>query len=1195
MAIETNPVKKVKNLDFTTSLSTALPLTSASLEIASGNSTTAGVTDKTLLVMEITALPKDGLLKKQNTVLRTGDKITQADINAGIISYTHDPAKLNIKDTFTVCADENDATGVRISRTRVCFAININISIPEVPPVGAFNGIKLVQDTEKVFGPSNFNYNDDNNPGQYSQIFFEIQTPPTKGTLYLDGKPLIASGDRFTQEDINNGKVKYVNQNTPKDPRAKADSFTFKPTDPQKQYGALQTFPIEIELIILKPVLTVTKLDVQQNSEQQVNANTALNLKAQDGDTVAADLKFTVKTLPTQGDMLLNGVALKAGDTFTQADVDGGKLKYKHKGGETVDDSFAVSVTDGTTTVEGTMPIKILIPVNLPPKVEITDIMVDQGGTAPIGTAIIKITDPEALPEASIKMKIINLPRYGTLKLNGVAMTLGQEFTYADVVAGTRWTHTHDNSTNLVDVLKVSVTDGKNVAEYPINIRVKKKVNKPPKLDVNTPITIASGATTTVAKAVLSFSDEDSPSTEVKLTITALPTHGTATVAGRPLVVGAVVTLEQWNTAVGSITYVNTKTDPSTVDAILFKLSDEENNVGPFTFTINITQVPPKKTPGLINKGMNVLTKSSTVIREEMLSAKDEDTVDAKLVFKLTSVPAKGKLKMGGQDLRETDTFTVADIKALRLSYVEEDITATTDSFNFTLSDDADPPFVLTGTFTISIDPGFGIVVSTEITVNNGANVTPNPALTGIISGKELNATSLRWEFGQRDRIVWTVTTKPLWGSLMIGTNSVNSFNKKDILENILIYKHAGNSEEPTDYFDYTVTDGTETRTGRFKINIVAPPDPVPVLTNTGMDTTEQSCKAITTTNLFATDRDAIGNPVDRKNLVFVIKGAISPPAVRMTKGTTELAVNSQFTADDLFSGTISVCIGAGQSTVRIPMVLMESGNEFNTFDFEVRVKALPPTTSVNLGMATSACFDQGLTSYIMRVDNPPPGIAPKDVVFTLTSVPLRGTLKKAGTDLAVGGTYTQADIAAGIVVYSHKSTETGVDFFTYTWRAGDKTGQERFLIDVQYVNNPPWLGELNGITVLEKTVTVLTKENLMIYDVDLDLNGTPSIPPDLNTVTWTDRGNTVGGFTQVFNVKGGDTYNYNLQVNKGSVRFLIADANSRTIVDTGCTLTNKTGTFTIPPDIEDAKVIVSTGCAVGQRDTSYVLSLSKN
>jgi len=76
-----------------------------------------------------------------------------------------------------------------------------------------------------------------------------------------------------------------------------------------------------------------------------------------DADNPAAgSLTYIVEFLPTSGDLLLNGTALAAYDTFTQADVINGNVSYLNSGASSSSDSFAFSVSDGQG---GTTPVQV--------------------------------------------------------------------------------------------------------------------------------------------------------------------------------------------------------------------------------------------------------------------------------------------------------------------------------------------------------------------------------------------------------------------------------------------------------------------------------------------------------------------------------------------------------------------------------------------------------------------------------------------------------------------------------------------------------------------------------------------------------------------------------------------------------------------------------------------------------------------
>ncbi len=112
-------------------------------------------------------------------------------------------------------------------------------------------------------------------------------------------------------------------------------------------------------------------------AEGALDVVVAGELTTTDTDTAAGSLVYTVTTAVTRGTLWVNTdggggtvngaeTALGVGGTFTQANIAGGLLKYRHNGGETTSDSFVFTVTDGTTPVTGTTFAFTITPVNDP-------------------------------------------------------------------------------------------------------------------------------------------------------------------------------------------------------------------------------------------------------------------------------------------------------------------------------------------------------------------------------------------------------------------------------------------------------------------------------------------------------------------------------------------------------------------------------------------------------------------------------------------------------------------------------------------------------------------------------------------------------------------------------------------------------------------------------------------------------------
>ena len=106
-------------------------------------------------------------------------------------------------------------------------------------------------------------------------------------------------------------------------------------------------------------------------------------LATTDADNTAAELSYTLTSVPANGTMFLSGLALGLGDSFTQADVYGGLVTYDHDGSETTSDGFGFDVTYGTDTIAGESFAIAITPVDddLPTLGVNTGSTVLEGGT----------------------------------------------------------------------------------------------------------------------------------------------------------------------------------------------------------------------------------------------------------------------------------------------------------------------------------------------------------------------------------------------------------------------------------------------------------------------------------------------------------------------------------------------------------------------------------------------------------------------------------------------------------------------------------------------------------------------------------------------------------------------------------------------------------------------------------------------
>ena len=110
--------------------------------------------------------------------------------------------------------------------------------------------------------------------------------------------------------------------------------------------GRLNSFTLEVcsgQSVESPFIVNNNKILLPWNDTKTI---TTSDLKVEDNDNSAAELKYTIVQTPSVGQLKYNGVAVSVGTQFTQADIDSGKLEYSSVG-QNYDAYVSFTVIDG--------------------------------------------------------------------------------------------------------------------------------------------------------------------------------------------------------------------------------------------------------------------------------------------------------------------------------------------------------------------------------------------------------------------------------------------------------------------------------------------------------------------------------------------------------------------------------------------------------------------------------------------------------------------------------------------------------------------------------------------------------------------------------------------------------------------------------------------------------------------------------
>ena len=258
---------------------------------------------------------------------------SQVDINATLASLIYQGTlNYNGPDTLTVTSrDSNAVTDVDT------VAITVN-PVNDAPGLAANAGSTVAQGGTDSITTAELQVIDvDNTP---AQLTYTVTVGPVNGQLELTTAPGVAINS-FTQAQIDSGLVVYVHNGS----FTASDSFTFTVSDGAGGNIGATNFGITVTSVNSVPSLaTNAGSTVVQGLTDLITSG---ELQVTDADNTPAQLIYTVTVGPVNGQLELTTAPGVAITSFTQADIDAGRLVFVHSGAISTSDSFTFTVSDG--------------------------------------------------------------------------------------------------------------------------------------------------------------------------------------------------------------------------------------------------------------------------------------------------------------------------------------------------------------------------------------------------------------------------------------------------------------------------------------------------------------------------------------------------------------------------------------------------------------------------------------------------------------------------------------------------------------------------------------------------------------------------------------------------------------------------------------------------------------------------------
>ncbi|MCB8820584.1 cadherin-like domain-containing protein [Microvirga rosea] len=534
-----------------------------------------------------------------------------------------------------------------------------------------------------------------------------------------------------------------------------------------------------------------------------------------------------------------------------------------------------------------------------------------------------------------------------------------------------------------------------------------------------TVLTRAGGSPTVIDPEVGTGSSGYQTAGQIVYTVTEGPAHGYITLNGQRLGVGSIFT--QADVEANRVKYTHTATGESqnTTDGFRVRVNDGATPIAQSADArINLQIVPVNSSPTIGTSIVSVYEgqpynpspaggsgRTYTSIGDQIVATNGGDLSSDTLTVTVTALPTKGELYFNGVKITGT-SFSFAYADRAKLTYrhfgaePDQDPASAEDSFSITVTDAGGG----TGTQksasrTIGInvrpvddDPQHSGLI--DIPTNNnvvsasvGSDVLGVPGQGVILTPDMLNVTdvdstdkSLTFNIKEAptDGVILIKGSDDAWYRLKAG----DAFSMADIRNGRVIYLQlTSNSDDsrPLDHFTYTVTDGA-----------------------------------------LRLAWQANGTDFTRPGGVYDNSGLSPSDALTVFRFNIDLAVMS---GDGTFTGTDFPTV-----TAPVPAGSLYMGDNPSV-----------PGTNTQFLEGASSVITQGMLSYSSGT------VPPEQIVYTLTGLPSNGALElKVGAGwVALGAfaTFTQADINAGNLRFTHDGNEVFKSQFGFSVTAGGMSG----------------------------------------------------------------------------------------------------------------------------------------------------------
>uniref|UniRef100_A0A8C5WES9 Chondroitin sulfate proteoglycan 4 n=1 Tax=Leptobrachium leishanense TaxID=445787 RepID=A0A8C5WES9_9ANUR len=487
------------------------------------------------------------------------------------------------------------------------------------------------------------------------EIRYHIVSQPRWGRILKGGRPT----DSFSQFDLAGGLLVYEHGGE----SIKRDSFQISVEVNQ----VISFSEIEVRVGTESPSVTLKVIHNEKVYVFQGEAAEIKHLMVSAVDTFPHKITYTLTDPPAFGYLVAvseepssdGSASLDSVHTFTQEDINRGRILYLHSASETLPDRMTLDVAvDGEIHQDIVVSVEVL-PFYIP--LEATELHVNEGGTATITTGILQVPN-EYFLGLQLGFEVLSAPRRGRI-INTDKREV-RSFDWNELDQG-RVLYEHDGSETLSDSFTIiaNASDINHQSQpVTVNVTVQAVNDEAPRVVTNRGLEVLEEDTADISAQVLQTDDADSSPEDVIYSIQS-PTNGQVTL--RPSR-GRILSFSQKQVNDGLVKF---KHKGAHDGGFFFTVSDGKHQTEQHFFKI---QVLPFSINVKTTKSLMACPNSLQLITNQHLTALTNERKappPALVVYHIEEPPRIGQIVRMANGEKEVSNFTQSDVDAGLIYY----------------------------------------------------------------------------------------------------------------------------------------------------------------------------------------------------------------------------------------------------------------------------------------------------------------------------------------------------------------------------------------------------------------------------------------------------------------------------------------------------------------------------------------------